>query len=222
MIPLNLNIDLRRLTQLFGRSLYIKYFIKHVEPVLLRKSHPSSQAPRQDDENYGACDVDELLDAAPNEDMIGFEDAQLADGGFAAADFENRVNPDNIVKTNLFKRFQTVQTLSRADEIKVDLMKIQKKIDVKKLKHQLWTFINPRIDPSKGVKESELSRPPVNKKTNAKTQIINGEYLNMSDVLGTLYLDDQVDPENVSIHSAFICLLHIANEKGLALISEED
>lgn len=71
--------------------------------------------------------------------MIGFEDGQLADGGFAAADFENRVNPDNIVKVassgNLFKRFATVQTISRADEIKVDLMKIQKKIDVKKLKY---------------------------------------------------------------------------------------
>jgi hypothetical protein len=28
IMPLNLNLDLKRLTQLFGRSLYIKYFIK--------------------------------------------------------------------------------------------------------------------------------------------------------------------------------------------------
>lgn len=28
ILPLNLNLDLKRLTQLFGRSLYIKYFIK--------------------------------------------------------------------------------------------------------------------------------------------------------------------------------------------------
>lgn len=31
VVPLNLNIDLRRLTQLFGRSLYIKYFIKNID-----------------------------------------------------------------------------------------------------------------------------------------------------------------------------------------------
>jgi hypothetical protein len=36
----------------------------------------------------------------------------------------------------------------------------------------------------------------------------------MSQVLGDLYGNGQVDSENISIHSAFICLLHIANEKG--------
>jgi len=28
----------------------------------------------------------------------------------------------------------------------VDLLKIQKKLDVKKLKHQLWTFIDPMTE----------------------------------------------------------------------------
>ncbi len=43
-------------------------------------------------------------------------------------------------------------------------MKIQKKIDVKKLKHQLWTFINPKIEHTKGMKESLLSRPVIESK----------------------------------------------------------
>ena len=38
-------------------------------------------------------------------------------------------------------------------------MKIQKKIDVKKLKHQLWTYINPKLEQTHGMKESLLSRP---------------------------------------------------------------
>ena len=46
------------------------------------------------------------------------------------------------------------------------------------------------------------------------------EHLKLTDVLGNLYGHSEVDAENVSIHSAFICLLHIANEKGLALLSE--
>jgi hypothetical protein len=46
------------------------------------------------------------------------------------------------------------------------------------------------------------------------------ESLKMSEVLGSLYQSNEIDSDNVSIHSAFICLLHIANEKGLALVSE--
>jgi hypothetical protein len=42
IVPLNLNIDLRRLTQLFGRSLYIKYFIKNIDQNLIRRKSQSS------------------------------------------------------------------------------------------------------------------------------------------------------------------------------------
>ena len=37
----------------------------------------------------------------------------------------------------------------------------------------------------------------------------------MSAVLNDLYKSEQLDKANVSVHSAFICLLHLANEKGL-------
>jgi hypothetical protein len=63
---------------------------------------------------------------------------------------------------NLFQKFSSgrdAAALTQKDEIKLDLMKIQKKIDVKKLKHQLWTYINPKIEGSLGMKESTLSRP---------------------------------------------------------------
>jgi hypothetical protein len=43
----------------------------------------------------------------------------------------------------------------------------------------------------------------------------------MSQMMGNLYGDQHVDAENISVHSAFICLLHIANEKGLALLTDE-
>ena len=57
--------------------------------------------------------------------------------------------------------------MNKADEIKLDLLKIQKKIDVKRLKHQLWTVINPNID-------------------QVENQVDHRE-LKMSDVLGSLY-----------------------------------
>jgi hypothetical protein len=71
-------------------------------------------------------------------------------------------------------------------------MKIQKKIDVKKLKYQLWTYINPKIEKTIGMKESVLSRP-----TGAPIPEIDMENdqktLRLSDVLGTLYQSNEID-----------------------------
>lgn len=50
IVPLNLNIDLKRLTQLFGRSLYIKYFIKDAD---IRRRSLVEQGAGHDDEGYG-------------------------------------------------------------------------------------------------------------------------------------------------------------------------
>lgn len=36
----------------------------------------------------------------------------------------------------------------------------------------------------------------------------------MSSILADLYGTQKIDAENISIHSAFICLLHLANEKS--------
>lgn len=43
----------------------------------------------------------------------------------------------------------------------------------------------------------------------------DSEAVCMSAVLNDLYKSEQLDKANVSVHSAFICLLHLANEKGL-------
>jgi len=41
--------------------------------------------------------------------------------------------------------------------------------------------------------------------------------LEMSELMHNLYFKKKnVDETNVSVHSAFICMLHLANEKGLA------
>lgn len=136
-------------------------------------------------------------------------------------------NPGDIAAAtgNFFKRLGTAQP-SYKDEIKLDLMKIQKKIDVKKLKHQLWTFINPKIEHTRGMKESLLSRPVVETRQTQREiaeekemMDSTSEHLKLSRMMSNLYVG-HIDAENVSVHSAFICLLHIANEKGLALLTD--
>ena len=41
----------------------------------------------------------------------------------------------------------------------------------------------------------------------------------MTGIMEEMYYDQKsVDPQNVSVHSAFICMLHLANEKGINFI----
>ena len=46
--------------------------------------------------------------------------------------------------------------------------------------------------------------------------------LSMVEVCHELYSKGQVDANHVSVHSAFICLLHLANEKGLEFNTEQE
>jgi len=62
IVPLNLNIDLKRLTQLFGRSLYIKYFIKDAD---IRRRSLVEQGAGHDDEGYGGGE--------PHDDVEGLD-----------------------------------------------------------------------------------------------------------------------------------------------------
>jgi hypothetical protein len=57
------------------------------------------------------------------------------------------------VQGAFFNRFGWGLRNNGRDEIKLDLLKIQKKIDVKKLKHQLWTVINPMVEEAPGKSE---------------------------------------------------------------------
>lgn len=116
-----------------------------------------------DDEGYGDHQNEEQQDLPEEDGGIGFEDGQLDDGGFAAMGFDTHNNLIRKTSNNqLFQKFSSgrgAAAMMQKDEIKLDLMKIQKKIDVKKLKHQLWTYINPKIEGTLGMKESTLSRP---------------------------------------------------------------
>ena len=72
-------------------------------------------------------------------------------------------------------------------------------VDVKRLKHQLWEFVQPRIPNAARKQDStmmEVDEPP-------------RQELKMSDVLSDMRESIQ---SGVSVHSAFICMLHLANE----------
>lgn len=44
------------------------------------------------------------------------------------------------------------------------------------------------------------------------------EVVQMSDILYHMYASKQIDEQHVSVNSAFICMLHLANEKNLEFV----
>ncbi|CDW83022.1 UNKNOWN [Stylonychia lemnae] len=227
IVPLNLNIGFQRLTQLFGRSLYIKYFIKNMDKDKIKEylSHGNRMDGMNQNMDQEMNGQEIGYDDLNNQQVeLGFEDAQLADG-FAANMYQGfDQKPKNIFHDvsdgGLITRFGMQGSNQERDEIKVDLFRIQKKIDVKKLKQQLWDYIDPVADQMNAIKKHVVTYEQNVKKS--KRQKNNPNYedddeidgLKLSQVMSNLYGSRQVDAENVSIHSAFICLLHIANEKG--------
>ena len=90
----------------------------------------------------------------------------------------------------------------------IDLFKIQKKVDVHQLKKSLWNYINPKIAHEKRDDEdAQMEQPEVRP-------------LKLADILSDMYETGEVNQQHVSVNSAFICMLHLANEKNLEFVAE--
>ena len=86
------------------------------------------------------------------------------------------------------------------NRIVLNEFKIKKTVDVKRLKHQLWENLDPKLEDQN--KEKEVT---------------------LASLMDELYYEKTIiNPNNVSVHSAFICMLHLANEKELKFEARED
>ena len=92
-------------------------------------------------------------------------------------------NIKDMLKVKVEQRFAT------GDRIQLDAFKIQKQVDIKRLKNKLWNHVEIGLN--------------------------NRKHQTMTEVFRNLNKDGELVRKNVSIHSAFICMLHLANEKGL-------
>ena len=82
-----------------------------------------------------------------------------------------------------------------SQRILLNEFKIKKTVDVRRLKHQLWDNLNPKLEDQSEKEDVTLSK-----------------------LMDELYYEKGViNPDNVSVHSAFICMLHLANEKELKI-----
>ena len=94
---------------------------------------------------------------------------------------------------------------------------IRKTVDVKRLKNQLWDTIQTKLD---------AVADKVNKIKDFEVEKTKESNIKQSDMTTNALMDDlyfgkrTVNVNNVSVQSAFICMLHLANEKGLQFKQE--
>ena len=91
--------------------------------------------------------------------------------------------------------------------MKLNLFNLRQTFDVRQLKKSLWDHINPKLINSNNDQQNEEEQ-----QIEAEEEI---NYLNMTDIMYDMYTGGEVDNKAVSINSAFICMLHLANEQSL-------
>ena len=112
--------------------------------------------------------------------------------------------------------------------IKLDPFTIRKNVDVKRLKLQIWDRLQPKLqklsEKDQELKESKKNnnKSPYQEQQGEKVSDQGEPQIKLSSLMESIYYGaNPINQKQVSVHSAFICLLHLANEKNLALTPSE-
>ena len=87
-------------------------------------------------------------------------------------------------------------------------------------KHQIATK-NENVDMEDN-EERKNANPSVTRAESGKSIVKDESPLQLTDLLTDMYYKGRkLDPNSVSLQSSFICMLHLANEKGLQFGQEK-
>lgn len=133
---------------------------------------------------------------------------------------------DDFVVNNL-------EGVRKVEKVEVGYATVAKKVDVRRLKNDLWAELEERvpckfdakpkddpdeIDPMDSKEGLEEANSPVKEKQSGKEteeEAKDDVRISFQEIVDCL--DESQRQEDVSVAFYFICLLHLANEKGLAL-----
>ena len=184
-----------------------------------KEKHKSSQ---NLDDTVGDYDFDNPNDTAefcPNVDGDEDENAGMADmdddmgGGFEDATvFPTQTQPDN---------FTMVQAPNRVDKVQIGYAKQAKKMDMRKLKTIEWKILHSAA--AAGNKENEDGNGAGAMAESDGDRMVSS--INFKDMYHALHEPNRMPSvmvDNLSVPLAFVALLHLCNEKTLALECVED
>jgi condensin complex subunit 2 len=145
----------------------------------------------------------------PNQKTVNFQEhVDNWDDGSCGGDdvdgpgFELNDDSDDFVVTEL-------SDVRKIDKIQVGYATVAKKVDVKRLKNDLWTELESKI----GQKDVDIDVTPEEGDGTSPP-----EKLSFKETVQEMEMQGQTQTD-VTLPFYFICLLHLANEKGLELES---
>ena len=123
--------------------------------------------------------------------------------------------------------------MRKVDKVRVAYATVSKKVDVKRLKKDLWAEVESGIatlsinDSEEVAEEKEEEKEKEEKEEKEEKDIEiesnkteNNDILSFNQTVQSLSCSQA--QEDVSVAYYFICMLHLANEKGLCLENEDN
>ncbi|GMF40886.1 unnamed protein product [Phytophthora fragariaefolia] len=178
-------------------------------------------------------DIDRDQPFTYNEDSAGFE------GGYDDEEDDGTSGADDPGTEALYSVEGLVQADRVVEKIGVHFERFAKRVDVKKLKGSIWDHLEKKVVKSR---EKVASSANNDEKADNSNQTDTDVTVNESGKRPREADNDQDDdseglnttfenvvenvsgkvPSNVTVSFYFICVLHLANEKGLELVGQDD
>lgn len=219
-LPMDSSISIQDLTSLFGR------------PNTFVRSANSTTG------NLTENSINNVYDSNRRKTVAFFDSAQEYDDGgddsyndgpgFHFAGDEDSARIDDFTGASNFVE-KNIEGIRRVEKVSIGFATVAKKVDVRSLKKNLWAELEARIvendEASCTLEENSSSSNPsrINaeqtERETASLLPLESSQVSFQSIVKTM--DYNQTQSDVTVPFYFICLLHLANEKGLTLDSSD-
>jgi condensin complex subunit 2 len=216
-LPMDSSISITDLTSLFGRP---NTYVQSTNNT--SSTHNSLVSPHGIHRRKTVA----FYDAAEEYDD-GADDSYNDGPGYHFAVYEDPARIDDYTGASNFSQ-KNIEGIRRVEKVSIGFATVAKKVDVKTLKKNLWEELEARIGENDEVKDipndhSGSSTPMRIASDRFESEIarsvphLGNSPVSFQSIVNTM--DHHQTQADVTVPFYFICLLHLANEKGLILDS---
>ena len=209
LLPPDANVDITQLTRLFSRP-----------NAVVRRANDGDNNNKPIGKTVGFYDVEDNVLGFDDNDGNDFGSDDAGDGGFNFAYDDDADEPE----TNADVDYNTdnFDEVRKVEKININYAQVAKKVDVRRLKKDLWTELEEKTtwikaeefsDAMEEEKEVEEEEDDDDMYEDPRPKNGEPQYVSFKETCEKL--DNTQGQHGVTVSFYFICCLHLANEKGL-------
>jgi condensin complex subunit 2 len=205
LLPTDANVDITQLTRLFSRP-----------NAVVRRSNNDADNNKPIGKTVGFYDVEENALGFNDNDDGDFGGDDAGDGGFNFAYDDDANEPESDDVDYNTDNFDEVRKVEKID---INYAQVAKKVDVRRLKKDLWTELEEKTawikpdDFSDKADEAKEEDDEDDMYEDPRPKKGEPQYVSFKETCEKL--DNTQGQHGVTVSFYFICCLHLANEKGL-------